>query len=154
MRRTSLIGTVLCILILLPAISPSSRAESNTELFVEITSVFPYSFHHVCLFGNILNIGENIAYNVTAVFSIIGGRNGEINATLSEVLPSMAPKTGFGFSNQANGFGPVTITFSVFASNVELITKSIKGFQIGYSTLIMFPILRNVLFSLMLQKYI
>jgi hypothetical protein len=155
MNRTSLFGIALCILVLFLVLSVPTIAESDTKLYVGITNGIPYVFRHVCVFGDIVNIGKNPVYNVSAVFSIIGGRNGEINVTFTtDTLPEMPPGTGWGFSNDADGFGPVTITLTVYASNIETITRSVKGFQIRDSTLIPFPVLRNTIFALVLRMYV
>jgi len=152
--KKPLIGMAICLLILLPAFSSPATAKSDTKLYVGITNGMPYVFRHVCVFGNIVNIGDNPAYNVSCVFSITGGRNGDINVTYSHNLSEMPPRKGWGFSNDAYGFGPVIITLTVCASNVDTITKSLKGFQIGESTMIPFPALRHTIFALVLRLYV
>jgi hypothetical protein len=135
-------------------LSVPTMAESETKLYVGIRNGIPYVFHQICVFGDILNIGDTPAYNVSFVFSITGGRDGEINETFSDTFQEMPPRTGWGFLENANGFGPVTITLTVHASNIDTITKTVKGFQIGESTLIPSPVLRNLLFAFLLRIYV
>ena len=154
MDGKSLIGVVVCLLILLPAFSLPATAKSDTKLYVGITGGMPFLSSHTSVFGDIVNIGDNPAYNVSFTFSIAGGHHGDINATFSDNLSEMPPRCGWSFSNNADGFGPVTITLTISSSNAVNITKSVKGFQIGERTLISFPVLRNSIFTFVLRLYV
>jgi hypothetical protein len=154
MDRKSLFGMVVCILILLPAFSTPAAAESDTKLLVGIIDGNPSPGGLTFVNGWIVNIGDNPAYNVSFTFAITGGYNGDINATFSDTESKMPPKTGWGFFNNASGFGPVTITLTVSASNADNVTKIVKGFQIGKRTLIPFPLFRSLIFALVLRLYI
>jgi len=154
MVRKPLFGIVVCILILLPAFSTPAVAESDTKLLVGIMggNLLPVRFNFVN--GWIVNIGDNPAYNVSYTFAITGGYNGVINATFSDNWSEMPPRCGWGFFNDAYGFGPVTITLTVSASNADNVTKSVNGFQIGKRTLIPFSLLRSLIFALVLRLYV
>ena len=154
MDRKSLSRMIVCILILLPAFSTPAVAESDTKLLVGIMggNLLPVRFNFVN--GWIVNIGDNPAYNVSYTFAITGGYNGDINATFSNNESKMPPKSGLGFFNDAYGFGPVTITLTVLASNADNVTKSVNGFQIGKRTLIPFSLLRSLIFALVLRLYV
>jgi hypothetical protein len=154
MVRKPLFGIVVCILILLPAFSTLAVAESDTKLLVGIMggNLLPVRFNFVN--GWIVNIGDNPAYNVSYTFAITGGYNGDINSTFSDNLSEMPPGSGWGFFNDAYGFGPVTITLTVSASNADNVTKSVNGFQMGKRTLIPFSLLRSLIFALVLRLYV
>jgi hypothetical protein len=154
MDKKPLIGIVVCILILLPALSTPAVAVSDTKLYIGIIggNLLPVRFNFVN--GWIVNIGDNPAYNVSYTFAITGGFNNDINATFSDNWSEMPPKTGWGFFNDAYGFGPVTITLTVSASNADNVTKSVNGFQIGKRTLIPFSLLRSLEFALVLRLYV
>jgi hypothetical protein len=144
MDTRPLIGMIVIILILLPALSTPSVAESETELSIGICSGF------AVVNKWIMNIGDNPAYNVSYTSSITGGFNNNINITTSSNVSKIPPKYAMGSLTKMFGFGPVTITLSVSASNADNITKSVKGFQIGRRTLISFHMLRLFTFALML----
>jgi len=157
MDKKPLIGIIVCILILLPAISAPSVAESDTKLYVTIYGRAPFIWNHTGAYGLIVNVGDSPAYNVSFIFTITGGYNGTINSivslNLSEWNMSVPPGYGLSFGNTPYGFGPVTITLSVSASNADNVTKSFKGFQMGNITFIPFTLFRYSIFKL-IQWYI
>jgi hypothetical protein len=84
------------------------------------------------------NIGDEIARNITATFTINGGFSDDIHLFDSlekaKLGPSMSViKSGI-FS--LYGFGPLTVTLDIDAENVETIHRTSQGFQIGFCTFI------------------
>jgi hypothetical protein len=152
--KKPLIGMIVIILIVLPAVSTPSVAESDTELYIGIFGGIPVVGGLTIVNGWIMNIGDNPAYNISYTFSITGGFNNDINETFSGNESKMPPKSAMGGLYDAYGFGPVTITLSVSASNADNVTKIINGFQIGKRTLISFPMLRLFTFALMLRVFV
>ena len=84
------------------------------------------------------NIGNEIAHNITATFTIEGGFDGNIHLfdTLekAELEPSTSVVKSGVFALQ--GFGSLTVTLDVDAENSERVHRTAKGFQIGYHTFI------------------
>ena len=148
MDKKPLVGMILSILIVLPAVSTASAAESDTELAIGICGGF------IVIDGWVMNIGDTPAYNVSYTFSMTGGFHKDINVTASDMVSMMPPKSAMGLLSDTYGFGPVTITLSVSASNADNMTKLVKGFQVGKRTLISFPMLRLFTFALMLRVYV
>ena len=147
MDKKSLVGMIVSILIVVPAVSTPSAAESDTELSIGICGGF------IAIDGWIMNIGDNPAYNVSYTFSMTGGFHNDINVTASDIVSEMPPKSAMGVLSNTYGFGPVTITLSVSASNADNMTKLVNGFQVGKRSLISFPMLRLLTFALMLRVY-
>jgi hypothetical protein len=148
MGKNPLVGMIVIILIVLPAISTPSVAEPDTELSIGIC------YGLTVVDGWIMNIGGNPAYNVSYTFSITGGFHNDINVTASDNVSEMPPKSAMGVLSTMHGFGPVTITLSVSASNADNMTKVVHGFQVGKRTLISFPMLRLFTFALIFRIYV
>lgn len=148
MDKKPLIGMMMIILIVVPAISTPSAAASDTELSIGVCGGFTVVNEWI------MNIGDTPAYNVSFTSSITGGFNNNINITTSNNMSEMPPKSAMGFLDKMFGFGPVTITLSASASNADNVTKSVHGFQMGRRTLISFPMLRFLTFALMLRIYV
>jgi hypothetical protein len=154
MNKKSLYGIVVCFLILFPLYAASATAQPETTLYVGINGGIPFLLSCKYVFGDIINTGDAPAYNVSWVFSITGGYTGDINVTYSYTEPMLPTKTAVGFLHQANGFGPVTITLAVSASNAESSTKTVHGFQIGQRTYLSFPLIRQLIFAFLLRYYV
>jgi hypothetical protein len=136
--KTTLMGIIIGGLVLIPAFSIPTTADSPTKLITSVYGSFPIPgsesipnlMHSVI--GDILNVGKSPAYNVSCCLSITGGFNSDINKTTwynSSELPAIrmiaVNLTG------ASGFGPVTIVLTVSATNANTTTRIAKGFQIG-----------------------
>lgn len=91
-----------------------------------------------CVGYKIKNSGDESAYNVTATFTLDGGLNDQIYFTetwdYTEILPGYTISRSW--TRAIDGFGPVTITLNVDASNAEAIEKTAMGFQIGLRTIV------------------
>lgn len=148
MDKKPLVGMIVSILIVVPVVSTPAAAESETELSIGICGGF------FAINGWIMNIGDNPAYNVSYIFSMIGGFHNDINVTASDMMSEMPSESAMGVLSDTYGFGPVTITLSVSASNADNMTKLVKGFQVGKRTLISFPMLRLLTFALMLRVFV
>lgn len=135
-------------------VSIPSVAESNTKLYIGICGGIPLIGGFMFIQGWMMNIGDNPAYNISYAFSMTGGFHNEINETFSGDEPQIPPQSAMGVLTNASGFGPVTITFSVSASNADNMTKVVKGFQLGKYTFLSVPILRLFTFALMLRLFV
>lgn len=130
MKKT-LIGIILFLLVVLPALSIPAVANAETTLSLQIFGGLPLpKFIHV-VSGVIANVGGSPAYNVSYTFTITGGFTGDINMTASDNTSELAPGSGiaFGFTG-TSGFGPVIITLTASASNADNVTRSVKGVQL------------------------
>jgi hypothetical protein len=130
MDRKSLIGIVICILLLLPAFSTPAAAESDTKLSLEIFGGLPLPGFIHTVGGVIVNIGDTSAYNVSYTLTITGGFNGDINKSASDNWIELSPGLGIAFGIMGTyGFGPVIITLTASALNAETATRTVRGFQ-------------------------
>jgi len=118
-------------------IPTSISKNQNTELKI----LFFGSLRSFLLPGvgyGIENRGDETAYNVTATFTLEGGLSNSIYFTdtwnYTEILPRYS--VGTSWLRAIDGFGPVTITVNVYASNAEAVEKTARGFQIGLRTFI------------------
>jgi len=133
-----LFGFVICILVSLPACSIPALADSNTKLITAVYGGFPFPgsgpvpdlIHNVS--GQVMNIGKVPAYNISCTLTITGGFKNDINKTISYNRSELPAKRLMGVQlTGAYGFGPVTITLTVSATNANTTTRIVKGFQIG-----------------------
>lgn len=154
MNKKILYGMVVSFIMLFPLYSASATAQPETTLYVGINGGIPFLLSCKFVFGDIINTGDAPAYNVSWAFSITGGYSGDINVTYSYTEPVLPIKTAVGFLHQANGFGPVTITLAVSASNAASSTKTVHGFQIGQRTYLSFPLIRQLIFAFLLRYYV
>ena len=148
-KRTSkkMLPLGICIMLVLTSTIVVSNAQEtstkslsknqNTELKISFFGSIRLLFVPAVGYG-IDNIGDETAYNVTATFTLDGGFNGKIHLTdtndYTEILPGYLMITSW--PHAVDGFGPLTITVNVDASNAEAIEKTARGFQIGLRTFI------------------
>ena len=137
--KNKLVGILVCMLLLIPALSMSAAADSEAKLDIQIFGGFPIPVLIQYAGGVIMNIGDTTAYNISYTLSIIGGTSGNINITYEGYYEYLEPlSTGgdaFGvMTPNANGFGLVTITLTASATNAGNVTETAKGFQLGYFT--------------------
>jgi hypothetical protein len=86
--------------------------------------------------GLIYNTGEDLIYEISYTFTRTGGKDDSISVSLSETLDSLSSNEAYQMStNEAYGYGPVTITMTVTSSNAGEKTVSLKGFQLGPFTI-------------------
>ena len=87
---------------------------------------------------SIYNIGDEIARNISATFTIEGGFAGDIHLFDSLEKTELEPGTSVVKSGifALQGFGPLTVTLDVDAENSESTHRTAKGFQVGFRTFI------------------
>ena len=87
---------------------------------------------------SIYNIGNEIARNISATFTIEGGFAGDIHLFDSLEKTELEPGTSVVKSGifALQGFGPLTVTLDVDAENSESTHRTAKGFQVGFRTFI------------------
>ena len=145
MNKHRLLGIAICVLILLPTFSMSVVAEPDAKLFTFINGGIPLISRTFLVVGSIVNFGDNSAYNMSYIFSITGGYSGNINSTRTKNISEIGPKCWWTIENAAFGFGPVVITFIVSGYDIDTITKTAKGFQIGWHTFVSFTLIRSMI---------
>ena len=129
----------ICTLLFLPLISFPSVADPAPELAIRLVGGLPIPilFHYVG--GAISNIGDAAAYNISYSLTLRGGiletTNKTINGNTEEILPQHAYAVGI---VNAYGFGRVTLTLQVTASNAANVTETVQGLQLGGFTWIPF----------------
>ena len=142
--KKKIIGILICMLIVITSFSIIAVAEPYPKLdHVEFKIILFGSF---MLFGTrgtsviIYNTGTSTAHDVCYTISITGGYDGSINFTYTDFIGDIDPFPpngyGVGWGGFIKGFGPVTITFTLTASNTDDVTMTAKGFQIRCQTLI------------------
>ena len=87
--------------------------------------------------GVIFNGNEDyIVYDIHYTLAISGGLNDSINITIPGYIEELAPNQAILQStNEAQGFGPVTMKITVTSSNAGESAETINGFQVGPYTI-------------------
>jgi len=88
--------------------------------------------------GIIWNDGFNTIQDVQYTFTITGGSDDSINIKISGDAADGDIEVNQVYSistNEAKGFGPVTLTMTVTSSNAGEVTATSQGFQIGPYTI-------------------
>ena len=133
--KKKIIGIFVCMLLLIPVLSMSVVADPGAKLNIQIFGGLPFFFGLRNVGGAIGNIGDDIAHNVSYNFTMKGGFNDLIDYSFEDYFGNIPPNGSVGIATDAvNGFGLVTITLSATSSNAGNVTKTRKGFQIGYFT--------------------
>ena len=135
--KNKLVGILVCMLLLIPALSMSAAADSEAKLDIQIFGGFPIPVLIQYAGGVIMNIGDTTAYNISYTLSIIGETSGNINITYEGYYEYLEPLSTGGdvlgvVTPDANGFGLVTVTLTASATNAGNVTETAKGFQLGY----------------------
>lgn len=137
--KMKVIGIVICIVLILPLFSISKAADPTAQLEIRLIGglPLPFLFHYVG--GVITNSGDTAVYNISYKLTIHGGILGTTDETLTgdtdEILPQNAYAVGM---FNVYGFGRVTVTLVVSASNAANVTGTAQGLQIGGFTWIPF----------------
>lgn len=132
------VSILLCLLVLVPMVS-ASRADPGPELQINILGSFPIPVLASSVSGIITNIGETSVYNISYQMTMQGGLLGAINVTYEDGTSEISPGTALGVAIiDTRGFGMVTITLSVSATDVEPMTITAKGIQLGFFTWVPF----------------
>ncbi|MBN1861802.1 MAG: hypothetical protein JW840_10125 [Candidatus Thermoplasmatota archaeon] len=137
--KKRIIGLGICTLLLFPLISLPSAADPAPDLMIKLVGglPFPLLFHYVG--GVISNKGDTAAYNISYTLTLRGGILGTTNETVNGNTEEILPQTAYavGIFN-AYGFGRVTLTLMVTASNAANVTDAVQGLQLGGFTWIPF----------------
>ncbi len=138
MKKT-LCGMLVCLLVLLPAVSFPVAADVGASLEIKIFGGLPLPllFHQVG--GAISNVGDAAATNISYLLTIKGGVLGAIDESQDGFIDEILPHNGFGVSILGTyGFGPVTVTLNASAENAENVSGSARGFQLREFTWVPF----------------
>ena len=132
------VSILLCLLVLVPMVS-ASRASPSPELQLNILGSLPIPVFANTVSGIIANTGDTPLYNVSYQMTIQGGVLGAINTTYEDGWSEIPVGTALGVAIiEVRGFGPVTITLSASATDVETMTITAKGIQLGFFTWVPF----------------
>ena len=134
--KRKIIGIFVCMLMLVPALSTTAIADPGPELKVEafggsiLTGISRAG-------GVVCNGGDGTINDITITLTITGGFDGSIDETYQDTTSDELDKdsTITFLTSGAQGFGPVTITFTATSSNAGEATATIKGFQLGPITI-------------------
>jgi hypothetical protein len=138
------IGIALLLISSVPLVSSVVQRSSSSVSTMPDTSLkihFLGSLRHFLLpaigYG-IENIGDEIAYNVTATFTVEGGISGLIHFSDTTEHEDIYPDYtgGTTYLRAVDGIGAVTVTVSAVASNAEAVERTAQGLQIGFRTII------------------
>jgi len=127
---------IIFILFVIPAISTSAVENQDAKLYIQIYGGLPLPVLIENVGGVIVNKGNTTAYDLSYTLSIFGGASGSINITSDGFSEYLDPFDSSGkslgvFTPDVYGFGIVTITLSVSASNADDVIVNAKGFQFG-----------------------
>lgn len=134
--KRKIIGIFVCMLMLVPFLSTMTAADPGPELKVEafcgsiLTGISRAG-------GVACNGGDGTISDIQVTLTITGGFDGSIDETYQDTTPDELGKDGaiVFLTSGAQGFGPVTITFTATSSNAGEATATIKGFQLGPITI-------------------
>jgi len=136
MKKKICIMFVCTLLISISVCALSVSADSEPELRV---GVFGASMLALRQAGGIIwNDGFNTIQDVQYTFTITGGSDDSINIKISGDAADGDIEVNQVYSistNEAKGFGPVTLTMTVTSSNAGEATATDQGFQIGPYTI-------------------
>ncbi len=135
--KKKLIGILVCMLLITISVCTLSvSADLESELRVD---AFGASIMALRKAGGIIwNDGLDTIRDVQYTFTIRGGYDNSIDITISgdagdgdmEVNQAYTIST-----NEAKGYGPVTLTMTATSSNADEATATSQGFQIGSYTI-------------------
>lgn len=126
-------------MLFIPGFMCASALEPETTLTHHVLGGLPFPGLFDVLTCMTINIGTVSAYNVTSTVSITGGMMGDINYSDTTSCDEILPQYGNTVSVVGlQGVGPLTIRMTASASNAEMVTKSVIGFQFGRFTWVPF----------------
>ena len=134
--KKKIIGMFVCTLMIIPVCTLSVSADSESELRV---GVFGASIMALRQAGGIIwNDGLDTIRDVQYTFTIRGGYDNSINITISDDAGDGDIEVNQVYTistNEAKGYGPVTLTMTATSSNADEATATSQGFQIGAHTI-------------------
>lgn len=137
--KIKLIGSIVCILLIVPVFSCITHADPGPKLEIYITGSLPIPVYCHIVGGAISNTGDATAYNISYEMTIKGGLGNTLDETYQGFEDEILPNYALGIATMYTyGFGPVVITLTASASNAETVTETAQGYQIGGFTLIPF----------------
>lgn len=129
---------MMCLPVLVPVIT-ASPADPGPELQINILGSFPIPVLANTVSGIISNTGDVPVYNVSYQMTIQGGLLGALNVTDEDTWSEIPAGTSLGVAIiDLHGFGPVSITFTASATDVETMMITAKGIQLGFFTWVPF----------------
>ena len=129
---------LLCLLLLAPLVS-ASPADPGPELQIDILGSFPIPVLASSITGVVSNIGDAPLYNVSYEMTVQGGLLGALNVTYEDTWSEIPAGSSLGVAIiELHGFGPVNITLTASATDVQTMTITAKGVQLGFFTWVPF----------------
>ena len=125
-------------------IATMAGSESDPEITAHLESklrvgIFGASIMALRQAGGIIwNDGLDTIRDVQYTFTIRGGYNNSINITISDDAGDGDIEVNQVYTistNEAQGYGPVTLTMTATSSNADEATATSQGFQIGSYTI-------------------
>ena len=134
--KKKICGIFVCtLLITISVCTLSASADPESELRVGVFGASMMSgLRRVG--GIIYNDGLDTIQDVQYTFTITGGSDDSIDITISDDVGNIENNQAYMIStNEAQGYGPVTITMTATSSNAGEATATSQGFQIGPYTI-------------------
>lgn len=125
--KKKIIGIFVCMLLVVPVLSVTVTADDEPELEIEIR------WDNKSLTAFIKNVGDGDAYDVNWSFDIEGGFLGFVNYHIGGIIDILPANSETSVENSLFlfGFGPIEITITIGASNVETMTDTFRGIIVG-----------------------
>jgi energy-converting hydrogenase Eha subunit A len=132
------VSILLCLLLLAPLVS-ASPADPGPELQIDILGSFPIPVLASSITGVVSNTGDAPLYNVSYEMTVQGGLLGALNVTYVDTWSEIPAGSSLGVAIvELHGFGPVSITLTASATDVQTMTITAKGIQLGFFTWVPF----------------
>ena len=134
--KKKIIGIFICMLLITISVCTlSASADPESELRVGVFGASMMS--GLKRVGGVMyNDGLDTIQDVQYTFTITGGSDDSIDITISDDVGNIENNQGYMIStNEARGYGPVTITMTATSSNADEATATSQGFQIGPYTI-------------------
>jgi energy-converting hydrogenase Eha subunit A len=129
---------LFCLLLLAPLVS-ASPADPGPELQIDILGSFPIPVLASSITGVVSNIGNAPLHNVSYEMTVQGGLLGALNVTYEDTWSEIPAGSSLGVAIiELHGFGPVSITLTASATDVQTMTITAKGIQLGFFTWVPF----------------
>jgi hypothetical protein len=153
-RKGVIIGLLTLMLCSMAVVVALPNPDISGSDVPNVSSLNPYIYGTCRLFftrglyWGIENVGEVTAEEVSGSFLVTGGFGESISFADSYTFESIEPGfvSGRYWTQPIKGFGPLTLSLDVTASNVAPLSISVPGFQIGFRTLVFFAPWKGSLF--------
>ena len=135
--KKKIIGIFVCMLLITISVCTLSvTADPEPKLRVGVFGASVLALRQAG--GIIWNDGVDTILDVQYTFTIRGGYDNSINITISDDAGDGDIEVNQVYTistNEAKGYGPVTLTMTATSSNADEATATSKGFQIGPYTI-------------------